>query len=91
VGGEIFVMFERMKNIQNRMRIQIVYNESRLKYLKHFWKHQRDVYGLFLKNSKKEKERELYGFIDSYDKDVNSKMLRLYIERCKMIHALAFF
>ena len=59
--------------------------------MKHFWKHQRDIYGLFLKKSKKDEDRELYENIDSYDKTLCENMLRLYIERCKMKHALAFF
>ena len=91
VGGGIKIMYDRMRNMQDRMRIQLVYNKSRLDYLHHFFDIQRDIYGLQLKRSKSTSSRTLYQSIDSYDIDLCRKMMSLYIERCKFKHALAFF
>ena len=77
--------------LQVRMKYTISLNVARKDFITEYWEQETLTYKFALAGSPKKKHKVLLKQFVDIDKELEQKLLSLFIERCKFKHALCFF
>ena len=72
------------------MKHQISFTKARTDFITEYWEQELMTYKFALAESPKKKHRKLLNQFIDIDKELERKLLHLFVERCKFKHALCF-
>jgi hypothetical protein len=67
------------------------FKKTRMKYLRNYWSTEWDLFANHLYMSEDQEDNYLSEKMNEFNQPLVNKFLRLYLERCVLIHSLAFF
>ena len=82
----------KLEETQSKIKMQLYYQEARMRILLYYFQKEVDHCVNSLKHSKDKDDRFLgWRFDRFYNSNFAEKVLRIYVDRCKLKQGLAFF